>query len=322
MLGNRAVGHFLQAKLTISQPHDPYEREADQVADTVMRMPEPEAPEDEATPMQPTPLVPRITPLMQSESEVDEEEAMEAQPTLQRETEEGTKEEEENVVATQPLIQRIPESELEEGAEEEAGGGNMSIQRMQAQEPEEDEEKGVITKPFMQRQAKEEEEAVQTKGLPGQFPRPGVTPFPPSTSAPGSHLQRVCSACDAELRRQPAERTDWYRQSLSRVNMWARKPPGGNPRGAYASSPVSPTVAANIQALEGGGSPCPRRRGRFLSHVLASISARCACTRIRVPQKQHTEYMPEPSQSGGILRLGQGNMRRTRMQGARSWRMS
>ena len=205
MLGNRAVGHFLQAKLTISQPHDPYEREADHVADTVMRMPEPEAPEDEATPMQPTPLVPRITPLVQRASEVDEEEAVEAQPTLQRETEAGTKEEEENVVATQPLIQRIPESELEEGAEEEAGGGTPSIQRMQAQGPEEDEEKGVMTKPVIQRQAKEEEEALQTKGLPGQFPRPGVNPFPPSSSLPGSHLQRVCSACDAEMRRQPAE---------------------------------------------------------------------------------------------------------------------
>src|SRR5262245_47554199 len=40
-LGNRAVSRFLQAKLTLSHPDDPYEREADRVADTVMRMPEP-----------------------------------------------------------------------------------------------------------------------------------------------------------------------------------------------------------------------------------------------------------------------------------------
>jgi hypothetical protein len=39
LAGNRAFG--LQAKLTISQPGDPYELEADRVADQVMRMPEP-----------------------------------------------------------------------------------------------------------------------------------------------------------------------------------------------------------------------------------------------------------------------------------------
>ena len=32
---------LLQAKLTVGQPDDEYEREADKVADTVMRMPEP-----------------------------------------------------------------------------------------------------------------------------------------------------------------------------------------------------------------------------------------------------------------------------------------
>src|SRR5438552_13869543 len=37
-LGNRAVGQLIQAKLTISHPGDPYEQEADRVADTVMRM--------------------------------------------------------------------------------------------------------------------------------------------------------------------------------------------------------------------------------------------------------------------------------------------
>lgn len=41
MVGNHAVNRLIQAKLTISQPGDEYEREADQVAGTVMRMPEP-----------------------------------------------------------------------------------------------------------------------------------------------------------------------------------------------------------------------------------------------------------------------------------------
>jgi len=39
--GNLAIQRLIQAKLSISQPDDPYENEADQVADQVMRMPEP-----------------------------------------------------------------------------------------------------------------------------------------------------------------------------------------------------------------------------------------------------------------------------------------
>jgi hypothetical protein len=40
-LGNRAIGSFLQTQLTVGRPDDTYEMEADQVADQVMRMPEP-----------------------------------------------------------------------------------------------------------------------------------------------------------------------------------------------------------------------------------------------------------------------------------------
>lgn len=39
-LGNHSFGQLIQAKLTVSQPNDPYEQEADQVAEEVMRMPE------------------------------------------------------------------------------------------------------------------------------------------------------------------------------------------------------------------------------------------------------------------------------------------
>jgi hypothetical protein len=38
-LGNRNFGRFIQAKLTVSQADDPFEREADSIADQVMRMP-------------------------------------------------------------------------------------------------------------------------------------------------------------------------------------------------------------------------------------------------------------------------------------------
>lgn len=45
-IGNRAVqrlfqSNFIQAKLKIGQPEDIYEKEADRVADQVLRMPEP-----------------------------------------------------------------------------------------------------------------------------------------------------------------------------------------------------------------------------------------------------------------------------------------
>ena len=72
-IGNQAVQRLLssggiQAKLTISQPDDPYEREADRVADTVMRMAEPEGPGTETTRMPAQPLTSRMTPLMQREA--------------------------------------------------------------------------------------------------------------------------------------------------------------------------------------------------------------------------------------------------------------
>jgi hypothetical protein len=40
-IGNRALGHFLQTKLKVSQPGDKYEQEADRVADQITRMPGP-----------------------------------------------------------------------------------------------------------------------------------------------------------------------------------------------------------------------------------------------------------------------------------------
>ena len=52
-----AVGaRRIQTKLAISQPGDPYEQEAERVAEQVMRMPEPAPPEEEETPVQTKPL--------------------------------------------------------------------------------------------------------------------------------------------------------------------------------------------------------------------------------------------------------------------------
>jgi len=87
-MGNQAVQRLLksgtlQAKLTIGQSNDKYEQEADRVADKVMRMPEPggrlaqrkttcpECPEKEE--IQTKPLAEQITPVVQRETEEEEQ---------------------------------------------------------------------------------------------------------------------------------------------------------------------------------------------------------------------------------------------------------
>ena len=74
----------VQAKLTIGQPNDKYEQEADRVADQVMAMPDPKLqrqpePEEEEEILQTKPLADQITPLIQRQEEPPEEEEETAQ---------------------------------------------------------------------------------------------------------------------------------------------------------------------------------------------------------------------------------------------------
>jgi hypothetical protein len=98
----------VQPKLTIGQPDDKYEQEADRVADMVMSMPDPgvqrqvgpeEEEEDET--VQTKPLADRITPLLQRQIEPEEEEEeepiqakLEQGAWLQRQEQEPEEEEE------------------------------------------------------------------------------------------------------------------------------------------------------------------------------------------------------------------------------------
>ena len=83
---NVLARHRLQAKLRIGAPNDKYEREADRVADQVMRMPSPQLqPENENQLIQTKQLSAQITPLMQRqvgnpEEEMDEEELLQGKP--------------------------------------------------------------------------------------------------------------------------------------------------------------------------------------------------------------------------------------------------
>jgi hypothetical protein len=106
----------VQAKLTIGQPDDKDEREADRVADMVMSMPDPrvqrqvgpEEEEEEET-VQPKPLAAKITPLLQRQVEPEEEEQQESPiqtkleggTWMQRQGEELEEEEEEVIQAKQ-----------------------------------------------------------------------------------------------------------------------------------------------------------------------------------------------------------------------------
>ncbi len=89
MAGNRAVARWIQTKLAVGPAHDPYEQEADRVAQQVMAMPAPartqptvqRAPEEEEE-LQMKPLAASITPLVQRQAE--EEEELQMKPEVQR----------------------------------------------------------------------------------------------------------------------------------------------------------------------------------------------------------------------------------------------
>src|SRR6266540_4482113 len=92
-IGNRAVERLLQAKLAVSHPGDPYEREADRVAEQATSMPSPAStptaqrqmmPEEEkdTQPLQTKPLAASMTPLAQRQAMPEEEKK--AEPPVQK----------------------------------------------------------------------------------------------------------------------------------------------------------------------------------------------------------------------------------------------
>ncbi|MHC4308358.1 MAG: eCIS core domain-containing protein [Planctomycetota bacterium] len=149
-----------QAKLTVGQPNDKYEKEADRVADQVMRMPDlklqrQSANEEEEETVQAKQLADQITPLVQRQEE----------PPVEEEEEESlqTKSLADQIT---PLVQRQeePPEEEEEPVLAKFKNGEM-LQRMC---PECEEETA-------QRQLMEEEdEELQAKSNPGETP--AVTP--------------------------------------------------------------------------------------------------------------------------------------------------
>jgi len=125
----------IQAKLTVGQPGDKYEQEADRVADAVMRMPDPrvqrqiEPEEEEEELIQTKPLAEQITQRVQRQVEPEEEEEEELiqtkaleqiTPSVQRQ-----EEEEEEEIQTKPLPSQTSEvvSDVETSINSIRGGG-------------------------------------------------------------------------------------------------------------------------------------------------------------------------------------------------------
>jgi hypothetical protein len=211
-IGNRAVARLIRSgiiqaklkidrvsRLTLNQPNDIYEKEADSVADRVMSMPEealapapasspnPKRQEetlpnhwmqkqpDEEEELKAKPLAEQITPLIQRQAGPEEEK--EAQTSLQRQA----KEEEEKEPAQTKLLQRQEGEKEEESAQtkllqrQESEKEEEAQTKLQRQAEEKEEEKNVQTK--LQRQAEEpeeEEKPAQTKATPNNTPK--VTP--------------------------------------------------------------------------------------------------------------------------------------------------
>lgn len=130
-IGNRAVTQLIQAKLSVSQPKDADEQEADRVADTVMRMPDPvvqrQSSEEEAIQAAP---IGSITPLMQRQEEEKEEPIQMLQRQAEEEKEEPVQMLQRQVEEKQPVQakQATPEtpevtSDLEDHIQSMRGGG-------------------------------------------------------------------------------------------------------------------------------------------------------------------------------------------------------
>lgn len=73
LIGNRAIGQLIQAKLSIGQPNDKYEQEADRVAEQVMRMPDPGAVQTQTSPPNIQRFCSQCTDGLQRQQEDEEE---------------------------------------------------------------------------------------------------------------------------------------------------------------------------------------------------------------------------------------------------------
>ncbi|NET58188.1 MAG: DUF4157 domain-containing protein [Symploca sp. SIO2E6] len=287
-LGNQAVNRLIQTKMTVGQPGDVYEQEADQVAAAVMRTPVPQI--QRQTEEEEEVQTKQITPLVQRQTEEEEEvQAKPITPQLQRQAEEEEDEkvqmlqrqaQEEQEVQTKPIT---PQLQQQYGEEEEEETASPMLQR-QAQEEEEvqakpitpqlqqqygEEEEEETAAPMLQRQAQEEQE-VQAKPITPQLQQQYGEEEEEETAAP--MLQRQAQEeqevqtkpITPQLQQQYGEEEEeetaspmLQRQAQEEEEVQAKAIPGQTPV-------ISPNLEARIQSRRGTGTPLSTSTRAFM----------------------------------------------------------
>ncbi len=224
----RLYADSVQAKLHIGAPNDPYEQEADHVADTVMRMSE-----EKKTKVRTKPIANQVTPLVRR---------------ILKE-----------VVEEEPIVQQLPG--IEPKQEEEIAQAKLGtayspdIHRQVA----EDQKKEIVqTKRIIQGQP-EEEEKIQAKQFSNNLTRQVPNTIPDTNNALGTGIQRLCTECKEEMQRQPEEEEE-LAQTKPLVNQqFVTREPSIQAKDGHRQTPrVSSATAAKIHSLNGGGSQLPR----------------------------------------------------------------
>jgi len=241
-IGNYALqrlidSRFVQAKLEVSTPGDPFELEADRVADTVMRMPEPSAAKEETG---------------TSTSDQHQEDEKEKTPEIQRvPLAVRDDDEEEEKVATKLEETTPPQQTNMEATASVQPIAEPPIQR-QTKLDDDHADEGVTPTP-LQRQLEDEEEkeeTVQTKSLSSQSSHSLHTRSVPSYA--NGAIQRLCTECEAEKQQEGLSGEMVHRKSAPQ-----------QPRDAEVEDRLQPTpkvttsIAATIHAMNNGGSPLP-----------------------------------------------------------------
>jgi hypothetical protein len=329
-IGNQAVQRlirspYIQTKLQVSTPADPYEQEADRVADTVMRMPDPKTTAVGATQVQAKPLATRITRLVQrateEPSEAEKEETVAPKAVVQRAVSIAVREyDEEEKIATKLDTGLAPQEEEEEKTVATKLATDAPLQR-QANEEDEREEETLQTSPIQRQTEEEEVEKVQTKSLSSQLSHsPRIHSVHRSASAV---IQRLCTECEEEK-----EQTEGQSGNMVQRKSAPEQPPDDDdveeqqvqPKGAQTATPsVTSSVAANIHAMNGGGSALPDttraffepRFGADFSSVRVHTDSRAAETAKSISARAFTvgqniafgtgQYTPESRQGRHVL---------------------
>jgi hypothetical protein len=266
-IGNQAFqrlieSSYIQTKLQVSTPEDPLEQEADRVAETVMRMTEAEATEENETPLQAKPLANEVSRLDQRAGEAQVEEKKElgeaTEPLLQRSRVAVREDEEEEKIGLKLETDLSSPEDEKVRSVQEKGSSDALLQR-KVREDEEIEE-GVVAAPSIQRPVEEEEE-IQRKPTAEQSTQlPGL--FRGFDCAQSGVIHRLYTECAGGKKEKTAAIT--YRKATS----WPRPDADEEDRQLQAQNqPAAPTItaplAANIYAMNGGGRPLPETTRAF-----------------------------------------------------------